>query len=309
MPAIAEASAAAGEPPGASPTPSPRATASGTSVPSVIAASSIHHTPSAKPARRASASARATVVLPMPPAPTMETSRCSPIRDRSVASSTSRPIGASTTSGTFPRPTDAAGFGTAGPAGAGEAVAPWTATSSVKRYPRPGMVAMALGPSTLRRALTCTCRLFSSTIVEGQTRSSSSFLLTTRSRRSARACSRSNARLPSSTALPSTSRRRWSVRTSMVGICRSLRYWKCRSGCLPSRPTVRQTGRSDGCIKRRGCHRSLAPILRSNVLQPALEAPVSKTLPWNTNPVKRRASAWQATGRARSSRPRSPGTP
>ena len=49
--------------------------------------------------------------------------------------------------------------------------------SAVKRYPRPGIVAIACGPSSLRNAEMCTCRLFSSTTTPGQTSSNSSFLL------------------------------------------------------------------------------------------------------------------------------------
>ena len=61
---------------------------------------------------------------------------------------------------------------------------------------------MTFGPNAFRRALMCTCRLFSSTTVPGQTKSSNSCLETTRSLRSISAISTSNARAPSDAGTP-----------------------------------------------------------------------------------------------------------
>ena len=83
--------------------------------------------------------------------------------------------------------------------------APIDSTGSVRRYPRPGTVAIAAGPMTLRRAITCACRLFSSTTSFGHTVSISSRFPTTRSCRSSSATSVSNARPPSFTGTPSAS--------------------------------------------------------------------------------------------------------
>ena len=79
------------------------------------------------------------------------------------------------------------------------------AASSTRARSRrcPGMVAIAAGPSSLRSPLTCTCRLFSSTTRPGQTMSSSSALVTSRSRRSTSACRTSKARAPRLTGRPS----------------------------------------------------------------------------------------------------------
>ena len=71
----------------------------------------------------------------------------------------------------------------------------------------PGIVASALGPSSLRNAEICTCRLFSSTTRPGHTRVRSSFLVTRWPARATRATRRSNARAPSATGLPSARRR------------------------------------------------------------------------------------------------------
>jgi len=81
---------------------------------------------------------------------------------------------------------------------------------------------MASGPSSLRSASTCTCRLFSSTTRRGQTISISSFLETTRLRRSTSATRRSKARPPSLSGWPS---------------CRSVRSAGRSSKSLPKRTT------------------------------------------------------------------------
>ena len=61
--------------------------------------------------------------------------------------------------------------------GSGHEGASITSTSGTKRKPRPGMVATACAPSTLRSVEIWTCRLFSSTTRPGHARSKSSSLV------------------------------------------------------------------------------------------------------------------------------------
>ncbi len=78
----------------------------------------------------------------------------------------------------------------------------------------PDTVVIVPGPSTLRRAATCTETLFSSTTSPGQAASRSSPLVTTWPARTASTHSRSKARLPTVVARPSTSSRRSEGRIS-----------------------------------------------------------------------------------------------
>jgi len=72
--------------------PSAVATALGTRRGSPRGARSTSQTPSSQPATICSATARASVVLPMPPGPTTVTRRCCERRDTSAAAASSRPI-------------------------------------------------------------------------------------------------------------------------------------------------------------------------------------------------------------------------
>ena len=99
------------------------------------------------------------------------------------------------------------------------------ASGATNWYPRPGTVAIASAPRSRRNVAIWTWRLPSSTVTLGQTRSRSSSLETTRSRRSIKAIRRSNARAPIFAGSPSIrSRRRAGSTTILPNLC-----WKASS--------------------------------------------------------------------------------